>query len=451
MMKCLTRLVLIASILATSGCAFWRPDKIHYSWNDAGHEIGQPRSNTACENCVPALTNGDFVGVALSGGGARASVFGAAAIEALAEAGLMDSATHISSVSGGGFAAAYYALNKPAPCSQAARQSNPDCVSEGFASFKQAMRHNFLSDLTMRQIVRPGRFTSPTRRLSSLQDALDHQFIKDATFDDLPSTPVLLINGARYDDGRRFVFSNQPIPEQASAIPPFTQTTLRTASFSQPGCTRPTPEDFSLALAIAISAGFPPLLGPAAIEMPATCDGGPPIYWHLGDGGILDNTGVETLEDFALNADTNGDRAKRVFIFAMDAGRSTAPNVMMQQRNLKLWTSDPGRVVDIVGMRANAYRNLKLETSYKKSGVTFHTFKMRYTDAVITEWPASCGEREGGAEVINAYLAAIPTNFKITDCNADLIELAAHNLVTRMLDENRELLRESGLSPAPNQ
>jgi hypothetical protein len=281
--------------------------------------------------------------------------------------------------------------------------------------------------------------------LLSLRDALDNQFAGEAVFGELPATPVLLINGARYDDGRRFVFSNQAIPEQASDVPPFTEETLRSASFSLTDCTRATPPDFSVALAVAISAGFPPLLGPAAIEAPESCDGGATRYWHLGDGGILDNTGVESLEDFALHADMGGAEIKRVIILSFDAGRSTSPEVMMGKRNLKLWTSDPGRIVGIVGKRANAYRDLALREHYAASGVEFHVLEMRYTDAVIEKWPESCGSRDGGAAEIRAYLETVPTNFKITDCNADLMELAARDLVRKMLRENAELLKGAGL------
>jgi patatin-like phospholipase/acyl hydrolase len=60
-----------------------------------------------------------LLGVALSGGGGRAALFGAAGLEALARiqmpsgASLIDQISHLSSVSGGSIAAAYYALKKP--------------------------------------------------------------------------------------------------------------------------------------------------------------------------------------------------------------------------------------------------------------------------------------------------------------------------------------------------
>ncbi len=429
--------VLVVAALQTSGCAFLRADRIHYTWDS--------EADIPCATCAPVQNDTDFVGVALSGGGARASVFGAAALEVLADAGVMEQVTHISSVSGGGFASSYYVLYRPTPCAAFVRPGGELCRSESFTTFNQAMRHNFLTDMTLRQVARPNRFSSPTRRLSSLQDALDTQFINGATFGDLPPSPVLLANGARYDDARRFVFSNAKISEGQSNIEPFTEQTLRTASFSLPGCTRATPKDFSVALAIAISAGFPPLLGPAAIEMPMSCAGGSTNYWHLGDGGILDNTGVETLEDFALHASTNARPVKRVVIFSMDAGRSTSADAMMQTRNLKLWTSDPGRVVDIVGKRASAYREIAISRMYEKSGASFHVLKMRYTDARIDTWPASCEPRTGGVDVIAQHLAQIPTNLRITECDADLMELAAQDVVGRALTENRALLQDLGL------
>lgn len=387
---------------------------------------------------MPDLTGSTIIGVALSGGGSRASVYGAAALEVLAEEGILQQATYLSSVSGGGFPAAYYALNKPQPCR--VDTSAAGCESADFVAFQSAMREDFLASMTFRQIGKPNRISSPTRRLSSLQDVLNQDFIGGAAFGDLPKEPVLLINGARYDDARRFVFSNVAIPEQDSALGQFSQSTLRTASFSQPGCTRATPANFSVALAVAISAGFPPLLGPASIEVDETCDGGATQFWHLGDGGILDNTGVETIEDYALRAAVSQQSAKQVIIFSVDAGRSTSPIEMMQTRNLKLWTTDPGRVVEIVGKRAEAYRQVALEQLAEDSDVSFTIIKLRYTDAEIEAWPASCSKQANSGVSINQVLASVPTNLRITECHADLMELAAKDVVRRGIREHRDAI-----------
>jgi len=67
--------------------------------------------------CLTAVPDRDvLLGVALSGGGSRAALFGAAGLEALAGlrtadgASVIDRITHVSSVSGGSIAATYYAL-----------------------------------------------------------------------------------------------------------------------------------------------------------------------------------------------------------------------------------------------------------------------------------------------------------------------------------------------------
>ena len=70
--------------------------------------------------CVtPAPERDLVVGVALSGGGSRAALFGASGLEALAQvrgpdgASVLDQVSYLSSVSGGSLSASYYALNKP--------------------------------------------------------------------------------------------------------------------------------------------------------------------------------------------------------------------------------------------------------------------------------------------------------------------------------------------------
>jgi len=70
-----------------------------------------------CQTTVPDRNL--LLGVAISGGGSRAALFGAAGLEALARlrtadgASVIDKISHLSSVSGGSLAATYYALKKP--------------------------------------------------------------------------------------------------------------------------------------------------------------------------------------------------------------------------------------------------------------------------------------------------------------------------------------------------
>jgi len=76
--------------------------------------------------------------------------------------------------------------------------------------------------------------------------------------------------------------------------------------------------------------------------------------------------------------------------------------------------------------------------------MSFHHIDFRYTDAQLSEWPVSCEQRGGGADAIRAELESIPTNLKVTDCHADLLEAAARDVVERTLQVRRADLIAAG-------
>lgn len=81
--------------------------------------ITLPRAGPDSTCVVPAPDAGLLVGVALSGGGSRAALFGEAGLEALARlqapggGSVLERVMYLSSVSGGGLPVAYYAKYKP--------------------------------------------------------------------------------------------------------------------------------------------------------------------------------------------------------------------------------------------------------------------------------------------------------------------------------------------------
>ena len=95
-------------LLVLTGCA-------------SAHRVQVQRSDTIGSCAMDTPTDDTLVGVALSGGGTRAALFGAAGLQALAGVRIADGGslveriTHLSSVSGGSLAATYYALKKPGP------------------------------------------------------------------------------------------------------------------------------------------------------------------------------------------------------------------------------------------------------------------------------------------------------------------------------------------------
>src|SRR5262245_22430566 len=98
--------VILLGALVLTGCA-----------SAVAIRVPQARPETAC--VAPAPAQETLVGVALSGGGSRAALFGAAGLEGLARlrapggGSVLEQVTYLSSVSGGSVAGAYYASRKP--------------------------------------------------------------------------------------------------------------------------------------------------------------------------------------------------------------------------------------------------------------------------------------------------------------------------------------------------
>ncbi len=434
-------LVKVAAVSAmttvTGACGFILPDRIHYEW--------QP--DTPCVDCAGEPAGAAMVGLAMSGGGSRSAVFSAAVLEALADRGLADRLTHISSVSGGSFAASYYAANPLSAACPRSGQEDAACRRAYFAAFGEAMRADYATDTILQQLVRPGRITSPTRRATSLQEVLDSAFLDGLVFGSLADSPVLLINASSYDDGRRFVFSNVVLAEQPSTYAPLSSDALRSSSFSLDGCPQPTPPDMPVSLAVTASAAFPPAFGPVAIQAARSCTDPTPQYWHLGDGGIVDNTGADTLRELVVRQVRHGAGLDRALILIADAGMALDPETSRNTRDLSLFTNNPGAVVGVAQLRGEAYAELFWARERETLGIPFDTIVFRYTDAEIADWPATCDDEREEAQSIAAHIRAIPTALDISDCDADLMAAAARDLVDRRLGEAREVLRLHSLDP----
>src|SRR5262245_14699538 len=111
--------------------------------------------------CVTPAPDADLLlGVALSGGGSRAAVFGAAALEALGQVrvpggdSVLQHVAYISSVSGGSLATAYYGEHKPS-------RETPVLTPSGeytqeyqafFTKYQEQIAQNFEGPLIRRQL-----------------------------------------------------------------------------------------------------------------------------------------------------------------------------------------------------------------------------------------------------------------------------------------------------------
>lgn len=425
--------VLLLTLVLT-GCVF--SPRMHYDIQSSAKDL-------------PQATGEDdrLVGIALSGGGSRASLFAAAGMEALWEHGLLDGTDYISSVSGGSIAASYYFKKR-------AMDEEP-LDGDFFERFKTAMRDDIWSSMEWRQCYRV-RWLSSTRRSTSLQEVLDKRFLDGLTLGELgQKKPRLLINATVYDSGRRFVFTTMGTDEigfDFSSVDGVVggladRPAIRTVSFADEQVLGAVPIDFPVSLAVAASAAVPLLMGPVTIQMGST-------YLHLGDGGLFDNSGTVTLEQVVLRKLQIQNGPGTAMIFAFDSGFKTDKEELAHNKTLRV-NKHPNLLVDIPTARAEAYRQVVRSALLAElDDHELDSFVMDHTSASLDPrlLPASCNkepdlcaeERCRGA--IEDHIARVPTHLKIKPCDADLIELAAHAVVHRELEKRFPAQRPCSLA-----
>jgi predicted acylesterase/phospholipase RssA len=243
--------------------------------------------------CVkPAPPRDVLVGVALSGGGSRAALFGAGGLEALARlrapggGSVLEQVDYLSSVSGGSLAASYYASQKP-PRERAVLM--PDGALTGdyqafFDRYKSLLTQDFESALIWRQVLH-FRWLNSALAARSLFEILEERLLGSFTFEQLSQretrgdSPYLIVNTTLYNNGRRLTFTT--LPGEAARYDFFEALRASLARQGKPTEIPPallerwnrllpvTPSDLhadpcpmKLAAAVAGSASFPPLVGP---------------------------------------------------------------------------------------------------------------------------------------------------------------------------------------------
>jgi predicted acylesterase/phospholipase RssA len=239
--------------------------------------VPPPENRTRGTTTISAdeLPDGNFVGIALSGGGSRAANFSAAVLYYLKNAGIFDpkDSAIISSVSGGSLPAAYFAIYGDA----------------GLADIKEKMAQDF-QNIWIGRWFYPGNairywFSTVTRTdlmAGVLDDSLfDGKWIR---YDELkPGIPKIVINATSAQQ-LNFSFTNEQFDTLNSNL-----------------------GNFPLAYAVATSAAFPAVFQSVSLQdysgqhvdqlgQPSN----PPSYVHLFDGGPSDNLGVDEIQKSVL-------------------------------------------------------------------------------------------------------------------------------------------------------
>jgi NTE family protein len=226
----------------------------------------------------------DGTGLAMSGGGFRATLFHAGSLWRLNELGLLRSLSRISSVSGGSITSGVLALAWP----------KLQFDARGVAT-------NF-EELVVQPLRRFCSFNIDTRAIASalwpgqhawekLRDAYDEYLFHGAKLMDLPASPEFVFNASNLKTGRNFRFTRGYMADHRIGL-------IDTSAVPDRGN--------ALSTAVAASSGFPPIFAPLSFETEpslwkkvegADLAGNPEFCktLSLADGGVYDNLGLETL------------------------------------------------------------------------------------------------------------------------------------------------------------
>jgi len=211
------------------------------------------------------------IGLALSGGGYRASLFHLGAMRRLNELGLLAKVGRISSVSGGSILSGFIAEKM---LSKAQVTPQFDDWEEAIArDFRKFVGKDIRTYLIARYFIWNAFF--PKDRAEALARVFEER-LTNRMLTDLPGK----------DEGTSFIFSATDFEKNAQWR--FEKT--RVGSYKKGWYDS---EGISIGRAVAASASFPPVFGP--IRFPVKKKSGTTRIAWLSDGGVYDNLGIESV------------------------------------------------------------------------------------------------------------------------------------------------------------
>lgn len=275
---------------------------------------------------------GDDVGLALSGGGFRATLFHIGAIQRLVEMGLLAKLTRISSVSGGSIVAGRLAEVWSELAADPSVATFNRLVAEPLRAF---CRMHIDVHAIGKGILSP---------FSSAADEIEQLYARNLMakrLDEMPDKPVFVFNSTNMQTGRSFRFTKAYLAD------------FRLGLIRNPA--------LPIAKAVTASSAFPPFLSPVILDKPGTfeaVDGADlnadPAYTGrlaVADGGIYDNLGLETVWK----------RCATLYVSDAGAPFATGP---AKERD---WLHQTLRALDVATDQARGLRKRALVSDYKSS------------------------------------------------------------------------------------
>ena len=330
------------------------------------------------------------IGLALSGGGVRATAFHLGVMARFAADDLLEHVAFVSSVSGGSLAVGLVF----------AQNDNAWPNSDAYLNSVVARARTVLTTKTTQWSYVWRSFALPWRLFRGRAHVLAGVLLKhwgvDVDLQALPATPQWFINATGYETGKNWRFSRQ-----------------RMGDYQTHYVASPT---FPVADAIASSAAVPGLIGPLVVRTKS-------YDWHrfedgvlvevrpkakrydLWDGGVYDNLGLE-----ALHKPNGGARQGLAFIVVSDA----SARVDFDERSRKRYFK-PGhrtlRLVDIATDQIRAMRARTLVADFKRDPELGVYLRMGNTTGKI--WSAA-GKQAPDFEVLDAVAVEKAATLKTT-------------------------------------
>ena len=343
-----------------------------------------------------ARRDGRFIGLAISGGGSRAAVFGGAMLRELHRLGLLQQVDVLSAVSGGALPAAYYALD--------------GYRTVDFANgFLERMGHDFQQDVLGRWIS-PGillkRWFGDATKSDTVVQVLDEQLYHGATYADLnPSRPKLLLNATNALTGDPFVISDEEFSTLSSSL-----------------------SAFSVSRAVYMSAAYPGVFDPVALASSEPASRQAVLAY---DGGPSDNLGIKTLVNLLAKADQQAALTvqfpKGCVIISVDATPRIASETNLPlSASTVLLKSHRREVLERVGI-----------IEERQDRAMFGTFTVNGSQAACTFWHLALRQLPDDAP-LGAKVTRIKTSLGLEQADQDALIRAARELMEQSLSRLQE-------------
>ncbi len=283
------------------------------------------------------------IGIALSGGGIRATIFHLGVLKWMAENNMFEDIVRISSVSGASLCIGLiYSHNKHR------WPTSPEYLNSVLPKIQEViLKKDIQNDALRRLIISPWWWN---KKVNLLAKILQKHWGISGEITDLEKKPLWYINCTTFETGKRFRFTQENMGD------------YQIGYVENP--------KISLADAVASSAGFPILIGPYKMRTDkyswtkSYYSNNDLIhkdkYLHLWDGGVYDNLGLESV----YKVDNGGSLREGVdYLIVSNASGSSGYKKRkngFSSRNLK-------RLVDIAMDQVGALRNRNVMDYIKRT------------------------------------------------------------------------------------